>query len=359
MVIHAQNIEEVQEHVRSSKRVRAVGGGSKTALSQGATICMRKLAGIVEYRSDEYIVTARSGTTIAEVEGVLAEKGQFLPFDPPLSQRGATLGGTVASGISGPGRWRYGGIRDFILSVQLVRGSGDVVCGGAKVVKNAAGFDIPKLVVGSLGSFGLLTEITFKVFPQPQDTITLKCKFRDLATAVEGLSTIATGPWELVALEFAPPHTLWIRMGGLREVLAEKVKRLSDSLPSNIVTECLTDEQTIWADAKEFTWMTPGSNVIKIPITPAAIIEIEEFLAAQPSFPARRYSCGGNVLYLGLPRGQDMNDPFWMSRPGVAVMGEPSGPYFGDRSQNLFLEQIRAVFDPDSKLAAPCVTPTK
>ena len=95
------------------------------------------------------------------------KQGQYLPFDPMLSAAGATIGGTVAAGISGPGRYRYGGIRDFLLGVQFISSDGAVINAGGKVVKNAAGFDIPKLLVGSLGRLGVMTELTFKVFPQP------------------------------------------------------------------------------------------------------------------------------------------------------------------------------------------------
>src|SRR5690606_8123830 len=109
-------------------------------------------------------------------------------------ERGATLGGTVAAGLSGPGRFRYGGVRDFLLGVRLVNGQGEVVRGGGKVVKNAAGFDIPKLLVGSLGRFGVIVELTFKVFPQPEHATTLKAHYASLDAALGGLRRVALSP---------------------------------------------------------------------------------------------------------------------------------------------------------------------
>ncbi|NJN81466.1 MAG: FAD-binding protein, partial [Caldilineaceae bacterium] len=169
--IQVQSIDDVVEAVRSGLWLHPVGGGSKPALStprDRAALEMRSLTGILEYDPGEYTITALAGTGLSEVQATLAANGQYLPFDPPLADRGATLGGTVAAGLSGPGRVRYGGVRDFLIGVRFVDGRGRLVRGGGKVVKNAAGFDLPKLFVGSLGTLGLLVETTFKVFPQPR-----------------------------------------------------------------------------------------------------------------------------------------------------------------------------------------------
>src|SRR5207253_308179 len=137
------------------------------------------LRGITEYDPSEFTFTAGAGTPVREIVAALAERGQYLPFDPMLADAGATLGGTVAAGLSGPGRFRFGGLRDFILGVQFVDGEGRVLRMGGKVVKNAAGFDLPKFFVGSVGRFGILTELTFKVFPRPVATRTLRLDAKD------------------------------------------------------------------------------------------------------------------------------------------------------------------------------------
>ena len=153
------------------------GGGTKPALSSvdaADVLDLSALVGITEYLPSEYTVTALAGTRLAEVESRLAAEGQYLPFDPLLVEAGGTVGGAVASGANGSGRFRYGGLRDFLLAVTFVDGRGEIVRGGAKVVKNAAGFDLPKLMVGSLGRLGVLIECTFKVFPHPERCATLR-----------------------------------------------------------------------------------------------------------------------------------------------------------------------------------------
>ena len=143
------------------------------------------LSGVLEYEPGEYVFTALAGTPVAQVEAMLAEHGQYLPFDPLWPARGATLGGTVAANTAGPGRNRYGGVRDFLIGVRFIDGRGELVRGGGKVVKNAAGFDLPKLMVGSLGAFGLLVELSFKVFPQPEAFATLEIECGSLDAALQ------------------------------------------------------------------------------------------------------------------------------------------------------------------------------
>src|SRR3954469_7476851 len=136
---------ELAEAVRSAPRVIVHGAGTKPRLAKVADDFVRisttRLRGIVEYEPSEFTFTALAGTPLKEIIAALAERGQYLPFDPVLADTGATLGGTVASGLSGPGRWRFGGLRDFILGIQFADGEGRLLRMGGKVVKNAAGFD--------------------------------------------------------------------------------------------------------------------------------------------------------------------------------------------------------------------------
>ncbi len=191
VVAKPTTLDQLCEAVSAEPTVQAVGGRTKTALSAplpGATeIDVTGLSGVIEYEPGEYTFTAYAGTRLSIIAAVLAEHGQFLPFDPPLMRAGATLGGTVAGGLSGPGRYRYGGVRDFILGVRYVDCSGELIRAGGKVVKNAAGFDIPKLMAGSLGMFGVLAELTFKVFPAPQAYATLVVQCIDPGEAVDVL----------------------------------------------------------------------------------------------------------------------------------------------------------------------------
>ena len=201
-----KDADEVQGIVRESTKVLPRGAGTKGTLSSaaddGVTIVeMTGLDGVLEYDPGEYTITALAGTPVKDVSGQLAEHGQWLPFDPLLVERGATLGGTVASGLSGPGRFRYGGVRDFLIGVRFVDGEGRLVRGGGKVVKNAAGFDFPKLLVGSLGRLGIMVELTFKVFPGSEALSTLRFDYGGLDESVDALVRLSTSTLDLQALD--------------------------------------------------------------------------------------------------------------------------------------------------------------
>ena len=144
--LNPTSIGELADAVRSAPRIVATGAGTKPRLvpTSGAftRLSTSQLRGIVEYDSSEFTFTALAGTPVRDIVAALGEKGQNLPFDPWLVEAGATLGGTVAAGLSGPGRFRFGGLRDFILGVRFVDGTGRLLRMGGKVVKNAAGFDL-------------------------------------------------------------------------------------------------------------------------------------------------------------------------------------------------------------------------
>ena len=207
-LIQPSSAKELADAVRSAPRVLAVGVGTKPRMSRVADDVVRistaKVRGIVEYEPSEFTFTALAGTPVREIAAALAEKGQYLPFDPLFAEAGATIGGTVAAGVSGPGRFRFGGLRDFILGVRFVDGGGRLLRLGGKVVKNAAGFDLPKFFVGSLGRFGVLAEITFKVFPRAAAMRTLRLGAKDAAAMTAILTGAANTRWELDALEASP-----------------------------------------------------------------------------------------------------------------------------------------------------------
>src|SRR5690606_32108540 len=213
-----ERIEDVVAAVREHGLIIAHGARTKAPLvahEAGAVyLDTTRLSGVVEYDPDEFTFTALAGTPLEEIQALLARHGQHLPFDPPLARAGATLGGTVAAGLNGSGRLRYGGIRDFIIGVRLVDGTGRLVRGGGKVVKNAAGFDVPKLVVGSLGRLGVLVELSFKVFPTPPAWRTIRIACDGVEDAVAVMAELGRRPFDLEALDFEPPGTLVVRASG-------------------------------------------------------------------------------------------------------------------------------------------------
>lgn len=149
--------------------LRIRGGGSKDFYGeclQGELLDLRTLSGITSYEPSELVVTVRAGTPLAELEATLAAQGQCLPFEPPhFGSVQATVGGMVAAGLSGPGRATAGAVRDFVLGVKLINGQGELLTFGGQVMKNVAGYDVSRLMVGALGTLGVLTEISLKVLP--------------------------------------------------------------------------------------------------------------------------------------------------------------------------------------------------
>jgi glycolate oxidase FAD binding subunit len=346
-----EKLEFVVDAVRSGEAVRARGGGSKPALSGLANLELTALSGILEYDPSEYTFTALAGTTVLEVQELLERHGQFLPFDPVLAEAGATLGGTVASGLSGPGRQRYGGVRDFILAVQFVDGLGRIVRGGGKVVKNAAGFDLPKLHCGSLGRFGVLTEVTFKVFPAPKDWITLRFSFERMHDALEAVIKLGGSSFDLYALELIK-KTVFVRLGGLRSAFPERVQNLEHFLGQHC--EVFEVDAEIWREAREFLWQPSGSSLVKIPLTPAKIPGFEtRLLEAGLQNSPRRYSSGGNLSWICIDEVNELEQILLESKlAGLVINGSGHHGLIGQQSGFGMLARLTQALDPNNIFAS-------
>ena len=319
-ILAPTSLEELSATVRSTPRVVAVGAGTKARLTHVSVDFIRistaRLSGIVEYDPSEFTFTALAGTPLREIVATLGERGQSLPFDPLLVASGATIGGTVAAGLSGPGRFRFGGLRDFILGVRFVDGEGRLLRMGGKVVKNAAGFDFPKFFVGSLGRFGVLGEITFKVFPRPATTRTLRLEAKDAAAMIKLFAEAGNSRWELDALEASPgENAVWVRLAGpaaALDVLAQEIlaRYPGTSLPAAAAAE-------LWQRVGEFSWAHAGGVLAKVALTPEQVTEFSALVRANPQ--ARSWvSAGGNLGFISLPPGASLPSLPW---PALALRG--------------------------------------
>ena len=170
------------------------GSGSKAFLTEsaahaGASLSTLRHTGIVAYRPDELVVTARAGTRLDELARALGAHGQALPFEPPRFGGAGTVGGAVAAGLSGPGRPWLGSVRDAVLGVRIVNGLGQSLAFGGQVLKNVAGYDVSRLMVGAFGTLGLLLEASMRVQPAPETVAVLAktCSAEEAATVVRGL----------------------------------------------------------------------------------------------------------------------------------------------------------------------------
>ena len=169
--------EQVLGAAAARRALRIRGGGTKDWYGQrleGDILDTRACNGIVDYEPTELVITARCGTPLVEIEAVLAQRNQMLAFEPPHFGDGATLGGTVACGLSGPRRASSGALRDFILGALLMDGKGEVLTFGGQVMKNVAGYDVSRLLAGSLGTLGLMLQISVKVLPRAVRETTLR-----------------------------------------------------------------------------------------------------------------------------------------------------------------------------------------
>ncbi len=218
-------IEQIEQARLEGRRLRIVGAGSKAFLHpphDPALIELRTSAhrGIVAYEPSELVVTARAGTPLAEIEALLAEQGQYLAFEPPQFGPGATLGGAVAAGLSGPARASVGALRDFVLGVHVLNGRGQYLEFGGQVMKNVAGYDLSRLYAGSLGSLGVLAQVSLKVLPLPPAEATLRFELGQ-AAALQQLARWRALPLPLNASCWlrddtaagAPEH-LYVRLRG-------------------------------------------------------------------------------------------------------------------------------------------------
>jgi len=161
-------IDAVRNAAAQGRTLRLRGAGTKDFWGQSLTgdvLDTRGYRGIVSYEPSELVVTVRCGTPLAELEAVLAEKGQCLAFEPPHFGAGATVGGMVAAGLSGPARATAGAVRDYVLGARFVNGLGEHLTFGGQVMKNVAGYDVSRLMAGSWGTLGLITEVSLKVLP--------------------------------------------------------------------------------------------------------------------------------------------------------------------------------------------------
>ena len=161
-------IDAVRQAAADGRTLRLRGGGSKDFWGQslvGEVLDTRGYRGIVSYEPSELVVTVRCGTPLAELEAALAEKGQCLAFEPPHFGEGATVGGMVAAGLSGPARATVGAVRDYVLGARFINGLGEHLTFGGQVMKNVAGYDVSRLMAGSWGTLGLITEVSLKVLP--------------------------------------------------------------------------------------------------------------------------------------------------------------------------------------------------
>jgi glycolate oxidase FAD binding subunit len=267
-----------------------------------------------------------------------------------LIDSGGTLGGAVASGLSGPGRFRFGGLRDFILGVRFVDGTGRLLKMGGKVVKNAAGFDLPKFFVGSLGRFGVLAAIVFKVFPRPASTLTLNLSATDVDEAAKMLISLANTRWEPEALDLIPGQPgVFMRLGSAAGAVGEIANDVLSRWPGRVVSQ--DESAAIWSRLREFGWAHPGGVLIKAATTPTMLPRLIQCLDKTGGSKIHA-SAGGNMAYISLPEGVDVQS-FDLSLREIGASGltlRGSAPLWtGLGPRPVIVSAVKEALDPQGR----------
>ena len=260
--------QQVLDAFHNEAPLNISGSGSKAFLGnkiQGTSIDITGHRGIVEYDPRELVLTARSGTTLREIEAALAEAGQMLAFEPPhfgpIGTLGATLGGTIACALSGPRRPYAGSARDFVLGCQLLNGRGEILRFGGQVMKNVAGYDISRLMAGSYGTLGIMLEISLKVLPRPAASITVARECSS-AEAITSMSALLSKPFPVDGACYHGER-LYVRISGS----AQAVKEARSKIPGDVAD----DAEKFWHALREqqLPFFNRSGTLCRVVVKPA------------------------------------------------------------------------------------------
>ena len=259
--------EQIIEAGKQNTALSIEGGGSKDWFGNATsphTLSTKSYQGILDYQAEELVITACAGTPIAEIEDALTQKNQMLPFEPPHFGKQATFGGVIAAGLAGPARISTGNLRDFVLGTRLMDGRGEDLSFGGKVMKNVAGYDVSRLIPGSLGTLALLLEASVKVLPKPAATASLRCVIsQDRALRV--LNEWAGQPLPLNASVWignpSDEGTLTVRLAGANAAVNTANQMMCTELNATLLDPA--DAESFWKQLREQTlaWfkeLTPG-----------------------------------------------------------------------------------------------------
>lgn len=229
----AETLEQARE---KSCPLTIKGGGSKyfygnLSAKEAIPLDVTAYRGIIDYEPSELVIAARAGTSLRELEDILAQQGQMLAFEPPHFEGPATLGGCIACGLSGPRRAYAGAVRDHVLGVRLMDGQGKVMSFGGRVMKNVAGYDVSRLMAGSMGTLGILLEVSLKVLPKPEMERTL-CRETTMVRALELMRSYATRPLPVSATCFHDGR-LSVRLSGMEAAIIAAQRQIEGDVDEN------------------------------------------------------------------------------------------------------------------------------
>lgn len=300
---------ELAETIKAATGPLAIRGGGTRALAaaSGAVVQTGGLSGIALYEPGALTLVAKAGTPLAEIETTLSAQGQRLPFEVPdlralLGRQGAsTIGGVVAANASGPRRVQAGACRDSLIGVRFVDGTGTVVKNGGRVMKNVTGIDLVKLMAGSCGRLGVLTEVAFKLLPVPETAATLCVAVDGAEQAVAALSAALTSPFDVTGAAFWPGRGAFVRVEGFAPSVAYRTAELTRRLAPFGAVEAVTDDP--WPAIRDVApFHGAQGDVWRISTTPSKA----PALAARAEARAALFDWGGGLIWLLVEEGRDL-----------------------------------------------------
>ena len=271
--------ECVRAAAAGRRALRIRGGGTKDFYGRptvGALLDTTAYHGIVNYEPSELVVTVRAGTRLADLEATLAAQHQMLAFEPPHFGDGGTVGGCVAAGLAGPRRAAVGGVRDFILGAKIIDGRGELLRFGGEVMKNVAGYDVSRVLAGSLGTLGLIAEVSLKVLPRPVAEATLRFAM-DEAAALHRLNEWGGQPLPVSASAWRG-GVLDVRLSGASAAVAAAVARLGGERLADDVAgalwPALRDQRDPFFDGDLPLWrLSLPSDALAVELEGAQLVE--------------------------------------------------------------------------------------
>ena len=315
-VLHPATEDEVTAAVLAASTDGATlaieGNGSKRGLLRpmraDRTISLRGLSGITLYHPQELIISARAGTPLPEIEAALAEKGQHLIAEPPAlaalfgSGRSATIGGIVATNLSGPRRIAWGAMRDHVMGIRAVNGQGEIFRSGGRVLKNVTGLDLCKLLTGSHGTLGIITEVTLKVLPAPQASGTVSIRLADLSNGVAVLSAGLGSPFSVSGAALLPDAdgaTALLRIEDFAESVTYRCGMLRDAMARFGETDIAEGTEALWRDIRDAVPLNaaPEDAVWRVSVQPSAAPGLVATLRAA-GFGRFLLDWGGGLIWL-------------------------------------------------------------
>jgi len=306
---------ELAEIVAAATKPLAVqGGGTKGMTPEGEPLTTAALSGINLYEPGALTVVAQAGTPVADVEAALDAENQRLAFEP-MDYRGLlqttgepTIGGVVAANVSGPRRISVGACRDFALGVRYVDGAGQIIKNGGRVMKNVTGYDLVKLMSGSRGTLGVLTEVSLKVLPKPETEATVVLNApKDAHAAVQAMSRALGSPYDVTGAAYRPTDAdVAIRVEGFGDSVAYRANQLREELKGFgdiTVTDDAAASAKMWQEIRDVTRMHATSgDVWRVSVKPTDAPDIADRLEALDTL----YDWGGGLIWALVPEGTDL-----------------------------------------------------